>query len=570
MNIFGSKQFTRLNNVVATCLILFSVHTTFSQNFKIDSLTSVLTTLKKKNSHRVDVLNDLGYSFWIIDPDKSIEYGMDAISISSGISYKAGFARANRIVGVAFWSQGNWNKALQYLNRSQIAYENFNDMRGVANTTLNIGMVYADLSENDKAIKFFEDAIEGFEKLNLDGRIATSYTKMGTVLLKQQNYKDAKQYFLNALTIHSKNDFIYGISEVHNRLALLFLESNEKEQAFYHVKKSMELGKQVNDTHGLTSNLLIYGSLLMKLDRKKEAEIKLDSALELAASNNLKQFELKGYKLLIELYRDENRPYETIKFYDKYISLKDSLFNSKKSKQIAFLEIENEIEKKDRDLLESRLNERRGKLITLMLGIVIAIILIASTFIFIIARSRARKSQELAQKKEEHLSSLNELTQTELENSKLKRDKLQEQLAYRNKELTSFTLNFIQKNEIVKQLEKMINNIKKERAVNHTILINDLKKLIRKNISIDRDWENFNLFFDGLHTDFQDLVTERHPSLTKNDLKLCSLIRLNLSIKEIAGIMNISPESVKTARYRLKKKLDLQMDTELDDYLSKI
>ena len=154
-----------------------------------------------------------------------------------------------------------------------------------------------------------------------------------------------------------------------------------------------------------------------------------------------------------------------------------------------------------------------------------------------------------------------------LENSELKRQELRRQLDFKNKELTSYALNFIKKNEVVQQLQQTINKVKKSNTVEKGKLVTDLNKIIRRNLSIDKDWEDFSRFFDDVHKGFYSTLKSKHEGLTTNDLKICSLIRLNLNIKETASILAISPESVKTARYRLRKKLELEPQQEIFTYL---
>lgn len=90
--------------------------------------------------------------------------------------------------------------------------------------------------------------------------------------------------------------------------------------------------------------------------------------------------------------------------------------------------------------------------------------------------------------------------------------------------------------------------------------------------SIDHkdEWEVFEFNFNQVHEEFFNKLKERHPDLTHKDLKVCAYIKMNLSTKEIAPLMNISIRGVETNRYRLRKKLDLENDNSLVDYLQNI
>ncbi len=534
---------------------------------KIDSLLQQLKLHKEEDTIKVDLLNLIGFEYWIIDANASITFGKEALQLSRVLGYVKGLAKANRIIGVAYWAQGNQNKALAYLSTSHKFYDKIQDKTGLANTRLNMGMVYADLKEYEKALHYYEQAINQFTALGLKGRIATTFTKIGTILIEQHKDTEALKYLTDALQMHIANNFTYGIAEAHNRLGILYVHKNEIEQAHYHIKKSMALGSKVNDIDGLTHNLIIYGKILRLSNVLDKAEIKLNKGLKLAKENNLKKYELFAYEELKELKRQQFKPEEAFILYDKYSTLKDSLFNSEKSKQIAYLEFENELERKNKELLVLKAQEKKDNLIQLILLLGVVMISICGGIIYSILRQRSKKSKELASKTQELLESAYALTQKDLENLELKQQELKQQLNFKNKELTSYALNFIKKNEVVRQLQSTIQQIKKSTSIEKNKLIADLNKIIRKNLSIDKDWEDFSRFFEDAHQGFYTKLKSKHEELSTNDLKICSLIRLNLNTKEMASILGISPESVKTARYRLRKKLNLDPQQEILTYL---
>ena len=126
------------------------------------------------------------------------------------------------------------------------------------------------------------------------------------------------------------------------------------------------------------------------------------------------------------------------------------------------------------------------------------------------------------------------------------------------------TMNLINKNELLNDIKKELVKAKK---------IEDLKsviKLINKNLNTTDDWKLFEEAFNNADKDFLKKIKHIHPSLTSNDLRLCAYLRLNLSSKEIAPLLNISPKSVEVKRYRLRKKMNLGHDVNLTDYILQI
>jgi DNA-binding CsgD family transcriptional regulator len=97
--------------------------------------------------------------------------------------------------------------------------------------------------------------------------------------------------------------------------------------------------------------------------------------------------------------------------------------------------------------------------------------------------------------------------------------------------------------------------------------LNSIVKIIDQNLNNTDDWKFFQEAFNNADKDFLKKVKTIHPSLTPNDLKLCAYLRLNLSSKEIAPLLNISPRSVEVKRYRLRKKMELEHEVSLTNYI---
>ncbi|MBL86076.1 MAG: transcriptional regulator [Winogradskyella sp.] len=164
------------------------------------------------------------------------------------------------------------------------------------------------------------------------------------------------------------------------------------------------------------------------------------------------------------------------------------------------------------------------------------------------------------------------LREKTLENEKnivqLKNESLQNELKIKSKQLANNAMALVKKNEVLQ-------DIKRELAVNKEGFKDyySYKKLVKKlNNSIEHkdEWEVFEENFNQVHDEFFTKLKSRHPVLTPKDLKVCAYIKMNLANKEIAPLMNISVRGVETHRYRLKKKLSLENDISLTDYLLNI
>lgn len=160
-----------------------------------------------------------------------------------------------------------------------------------------------------------------------------------------------------------------------------------------------------------------------------------------------------------------------------------------------------------------------------------------------------------------------ELELKELENSqkiiKLNNDKLRADIESKNRELATSTMSIIKKNEF-------LNSIKSELVTQGKEGLDKVVKIIDKNLNNTDDWKMFQEAFNNADKNFLKKIKSKHSNLTPNDLRLCAYLRLNLSSKEIAPLLNISPRSVEVKRYRLRKKMDLPHDANLTNYILEI
>lgn len=155
----------------------------------------------------------------------------------------------------------------------------------------------------------------------------------------------------------------------------------------------------------------------------------------------------------------------------------------------------------------------------------------------------------------------------ELENEqqlmKVKNEQLLQDFESKNRELAASTMNLIKKNELLSAIKDDL----KKTGEGSDRSIKSVITTINKNINEDDTWDMFKEAFNNADKDFLKKVKAAHPSLTPNDLRLCAYLRLNLSSKEIAPLLNISVRSVEIKRYRLRKKMDLQHELSLVEYI---
>lgn len=151
---------------------------------------------------------------------------------------------------------------------------------------------------------------------------------------------------------------------------------------------------------------------------------------------------------------------------------------------------------------------------------------------------------------------------------RLKNERLRSKMKHRDKELANQTFNLIQKNKyLLKLKEEILDMAKDARSQEVKGRISKLIRSIDKEFDNKKQWELFETAFGEVHEDFLNKLKEDYPELTPNEIKLCAYLRMNISSKEIASLMNISVRGVEISRYRLRKKLNLGSDTNLTKFI---
>ncbi len=209
------------------------------------------------------------------------------------------------------------------------------------------------------------------------------------------------------------------------------------------------------------------------------------------------------------------------------------------------------------------------------------ILLIASIFLLIVWINKRSKKGALEMEKQKELELKEQKKQYEAETSEkkkeikeLKNQQLQYELRHKSQELASSTMNLIRKNEmlqeIIDNISKVSGELKKSTDVSSILSqLNRMERSIKQNIEQDDNWKRFEENFDLVYENYLKRLNEAYPSLSVSDKKLCAYLKMDLTSKDIAQLMNMTLRSVEMNRYRLRKKLELDRDVNLGEFLQR-
>lgn len=179
-----------------------------------------------------------------------------------------------------------------------------------------------------------------------------------------------------------------------------------------------------------------------------------------------------------------------------------------------------------------------------------------------------RKKYEEEQQRLRYLQQL-EIDRAEKEIVELQNQNLETEVNFKNKELATVTMHLVERGKMLTKVREELISLSRRMNLPASEL-NPILRIIGDGEKSDKDWEQFATHFDEIHHNFLLTLKTKFPVLSSTDLKLCAYLRINLSSKEIAQLMNISVKGVEISRYRLRKKLQLPTEVNLFDFLMQI
>ncbi len=494
--------------------------------------------------------------------------------LSRKLNYRNGLDQYLNLKGKYHFYREEFDSAVHWYKKYIQSHQVRINIEKEINTLSNIGISYSSKNQLDSAYFYLNKSLGTAKRNNRESLICNIFNNLGLVLAKQDKLESSIEYFELAYDCSLKNKKEIP-SEIIINLATLYTytqSGNKGIEIEKLVKKSekalnrnhlltlyINLGSTYNHTGhpvlarkyltkadsinriyqtGSSAHILHALAHTELLEGNKEKALSLMNKVESSyADYSEKALLLKDLaKLNFELKNfGKSRHY-----YESLIVLKDSVFHTEiqntvltARKDIEFYKKESEIKDLELEKKLSQSKRHKERILALLLGIflMMGILLIWVYY-----------------KKEKTKRKLNEIL---LEN--------------KNKKLLGFYDKIAQRNQVISEIEKAFSDYKSSQS-----LQKGLKQDIIDTLEIRGDWEVYNHYFEDQHKGFYQSLKAICPELTNNELRLCSLTKLRMSIKETADVLNLSVDAVKSGRYRLKKKLNVGADENLSDFLNNI
>ncbi|WP_299462538.1 tetratricopeptide repeat protein [uncultured Microscilla sp.] len=514
---------------------------------------------------------------------QTLHYHQKALKFAQASGNQKGISANYNNLALTFQTLGDYPKALTYYQKSLRIKEKLKLLPGIAKTLHNIGSLYEDQHNYPEAITYFHKSLKTEQQLNDRRGVAQSYSAIGGIYDKQQQYDKALVYYQKSLKLSTQigNKSIVA----HSKLLLgnLMITQKEYTQAFNYLRQALELYQKLGEQPLIAEVFLHLAKALYHQQKYPQALAKANKGVTLAQQTKQSQLLKAGAEIRAKIHKMMGNYQDAYQDYHLFKQMTDSLLNIGNAQKIAHLKTKYTYEKKqdslhwahaqEKSLFIEITNHRRTVQNTTYALLVLSLLLLLVVIRFY--RSKQKNNQQLNALNQalntahEHLK---KQTRARLQEAQARANaetkNLQNEINYKNQQVTTHTLHMLQKNQTLRQLRTLINEMRQQKNFSKAKkMCQKLVNLIDQGLNMDKDWESFHQVFDQLHPDFYQKLKHQYPSLTKNDLQVCALLRLNLNTKDISDLMGIAPDSVKMQRYRLRKKLEIASDQDLNEFM---
>ncbi|MBL0341501.1 MAG: hypothetical protein IPP71_11500 [Bacteroidetes bacterium] len=419
-----------------------------------------------------------------------------------------------------------------------------------------ISTIYSRQGKYQDAIQLSREAMIGFlNKPDSNGYLGLIYSSLGNAYAQLGLLDSVMFYHSKALDEHLQNrNFVY-LPGAYIKVADVELQNGNAALSKVYYDRAAAIADSTGNRQALVISVLGLSSWTMNAEKDfAKAELLIDKANAIASRLTDKTFKQKVLASYVNLYRLKNDFKNALLYKEQFAVLSDSLSVWEKDRIVKQLEVQFEVAEKERQLKLIQKENDITRLTNFLLWGAIACILIIGVVFILFLRRINRRDKSLLQTREELMKALEE-------KKILKEKQLQNELEFKESQLSALALQMMQKSELLHEVKAVLD---KDKSISDS---NEVQKLINKGHNQDSDWADFNTRFESINKNFYSRLKTAYPEISPNDLRICALIKLNLSIKEMAGILNISPDSVKTARYRLRKKLQLNTEDNLTEFI---
>lgn len=525
----------------------------------------------KEKIHLYEELYDVYMEF---DRKRAFQSLEELTELAVKNNSQEGMWKAAELKGLYFFDLQEADSAIFYF-RKQLSYLSSKQLVNKAKAYGNIGSMFNAKNQPDSAIVYFNKALKICRNTDCGSAYCGVLNNLGMTVFMLGNTKKSEQYFREAYNCSVEQGEMRSLPNIMNNLIISSVsngKSNNPDRLFFdfledpkyaisnEVKATvyMNLGSfyfRSSQWENAKKYFLIADSIFRKTGKRNPEIIHFLGNIYQQAKQYpeaLGAFRevirlFPNYNQSVKLYREIAKTYAVLKesdsaqfYYELALKTGDSLNIRSVSEALEQTKHNLDFLRKESELRELTLkqkvkesNELRIRLVGVGIIVVLLLLVIIAVLFFRKERGKRRLNEALLERKNERIREFSEKVES--------------------------------RNRAIAEIEQKFSEYMDKQDMQE-----QLKEDVIESLFLDGDKEVFGYYFEDQHKGFYEALKRVAPSLTNNDLRLCSLTRMRLSLKETADILNLSVDAVKSGRYRVRKKLNLEADANLSDFLNEL
>lgn len=515
------------------------------------SLLKTKLSSAANDSEKISVLKEITEYFVYFDLDSAFIYAKEAYNLSKRADYKK--AEITYTLGIVYSYYNELSRSQKYFHEAFKLAKQSNNTELLYTLYAAIGINYNFMKEYEKSLEYLNKSLVYLDKYDDNNKISLLIS-IGQAYSNIGNFNESEKYLYKALEISKKINS--KIADVYIVLGDSYLRKKDFPKSIEFYDKTIKSGVSKESRYYISA---LDGLFQNNLELKNYDEAFKQALVIDSLAGKLMDYDVQINTLLSlsELSDYEGNYKSALHYANRYINLRDTILTRQKNEQLNFLNIEFETSLKEQKIAAM---EKEAEYKVILFSIIfVSLILIISVLFFILKHIKQKNKILLLEKQK---------MQYEKELEVLEKQKLRLQIYEKDREILTHILQINQQKEILTNVKEEVTGF--VNYDNMEEVYNSVKKLnsdILTKIKLCDDWEQIKLHFEKVHPSFFSNLRIKHQHLTINELKMCSYIKLKFSIKEISRLLNITPESVKVSRSRLKKKLQIPDEVNIDEYL---
>lgn len=488
------------------------------------------------------------------DKDSAFVLLNEALHFVDSVNYEYDYARMNFMKGGLLQQKGRWVAAYHIFKKGETYFKENEDYFHVAKVYVALGVLFNQLEEYENALKCLQEGEIYFRKADSESCVIKNRLNISNLLFRlgkqQESVKLLKSLLQDSV---ARQDTAFLISVMTSLVSASGFKENK------YLFESYQLAKMIKEERLLGGILINLAGYYLEKKQNDSAYIYIQQAKIIKSKYKEVYDWLTILWGLAEVYENRQNLDSAYFYLKRYELYRDSLLSRNKIVQINMLAAQADIDKYEAELkaIQER-GRNRTKMTLLWMSCLICFSGLVCWFLITL-----RKKEKIRRQLEE---AENKKLNVQLQNEKLNIEKFQLEIDSKNREISSTTLMLAERNNVLKDILKQVEALGNEVTVKNKNWV-ALEKQIKNSVTIEDEWEYFKLHFEKVHPDYFALLKKASPSLSENDLRLCAYIRIGMTNKQIAQIFSVLPDTVNTARYRMRKKIGLKSEETLEDFL---